>query len=94
MDEKLNDDELSRELRDLKGWERYGDSLVRTFDKGTFRGAVAFIGTLSELAERAEHHPDLEVHLGRVKVILSTHDAGGITQKDVMLARQIQAAAD
>jgi len=91
---KLTDSEVTRELESLPGWERQGSALVRQFDRKTFLGSIAFINTIAELAERADHHPDLDIRYSKVKVSLSTHDSGGITRKDVSMARQITAAAD
>jgi 4a-hydroxytetrahydrobiopterin dehydratase len=91
---KLTEAEITEALRDLPGWERQGQQLRRTFDRASFNGAIAFVGTLSELAERADHHPDIDIRYAKVTVMLTTHDAGGLTKADVTLARQIQAAAD
>lgn len=94
MDPKLSDDELHQELKDLPGWERMNGAMTRTYDRSTFRGATAFVNTIADLAERADHHPDLDIRYSRVRVTLTTHDAGGITRKDLQLARQIEAAAE
>lgn len=92
--DKLSDAEITKELQTLPGWERQGNMLSRQFDRHTFRGAIAFVNTLAEIAERANHHPDIDIRYNRVRVSLSTHDAGGLTNKDVAMARQITAAAD
>lgn len=94
MEKILSQEEVERALRDLPGWQREGKAIVRVFDRATFRGAVAFVGTLSDLAERAEHHPDVDIRYSKVKVLLYSHDVGGITERDIRLARQIQAASD
>ncbi len=91
---KLSEAEVSKALEQLPGWERQGNTISRMFDRRTFQGAIAFVNTLSELAERAEHHPDMEIRFSRVKVFLTTHDAGALTDQDIALARQISAAAD
>lgn len=90
----LSNEEVAGALRDLPGWEKQGKSLTRTFDRATFNGAIAFVSTLSELANRADHHPDIDIRYNQVKVMLSTHDAGGITAQDVGMARQIQAVSE
>jgi 4a-hydroxytetrahydrobiopterin dehydratase len=54
---------------------------------------MAFVGTVGELAERADHHPDILVQFHKVTLTLSSHDKGGITDRDLRLARQIDAAA-
>ncbi len=91
---KLNDADIVKDLQTLAGWERQGNAITRTFDRRTFHGAIAFVNTLSELAERADHHPDMDIRFSRVRVTLSTHDAGGVTEQDIALARQITAAAE
>ena len=87
---KLSDAEITAGLSALPGWAREGDEIVKTFDCGTFPGAVAFVVRIGFFAERADHHPDLDVRWKRVRVALSTHDAGGLTAKDIDLAREIQ----
>jgi 4a-hydroxytetrahydrobiopterin dehydratase len=89
---KATDAEITRHLGELPGWRREGDAICKTFDRHSFRGAIAFVGTLSELAERADHHPDIDIRYGRVKVALTTHDEHGLTGRDFALARQIEAA--
>lgn len=91
--QKLSDAEITAALKNLPGWERQDDALTRTFDRSTFKGAVAFVNTLSEIAERADHHPDIDIRYNRVRVLLTTHDAHGLTERDVQMARQINAAA-
>jgi len=93
MQRRLGDNEVARALDGLPGWERQGNLIARTFDCSSFRGSIAFVGTLSDLAERAGHHPDIDIRYARVRVMLTTHDAGGVTEADIALARQITAAA-
>lgn len=88
---RLDDTAVTRALEALPGWQRQGDAIEKTFDRGSFNGAVAFVNTLAELADRADHHPDLDIRYRKVRVSLSTHDAGGLTQNDVDLARQVEA---
>jgi 4a-hydroxytetrahydrobiopterin dehydratase len=71
------------------GWAREGDRLVleRTFDG--FAAAIAFVDRVATLAEAADHHPDIEVHFDVVRLVLWTHVAGAITQRDLDLAHGI-----
>ena len=92
--QKLTDLEITKELQDLPGWERHGNTLTRLFDRRSFHGAVSFVNTLAEAAERADHHPDIDIRFTKVRVTLTTHDAGGITSNDIALARLITAAAE
>ena len=87
---KLSDAEITAGLSALPGWAREGDEIVKTFDCGSFPDAVAFVVRIGFFAERADHHPDLDVRWKRVRVALSTHDAGGLTAKDLALATEIE----
>lgn len=88
-----NDAEIQVALAELPGWKREGRSIAKTFDLKGFKAAMAFAGTVGELAERADHHPDILIQFHRVTLTLSSHDRGGITDRDLRLARQIEAAA-
>ena len=87
----LSDEEITKKLDDLDGWERDGDAITKTFDRGDFVGAVKFVDSLVEPAEGMEHHPDLEISWSEVKVKLSTHSEGGLTENDFELAKKIDA---
>jgi 4a-hydroxytetrahydrobiopterin dehydratase len=91
---KLDDDALREAMRDLPGWEHVGDTIRKGFRFRGFRGAIAFVNRVADLANEAGHHPDLEVHYDRVIVSLSTHDEGGVTDRDVALARRIDGAVE
>ena len=86
----LTDAEITAGLAALPGWAREGDEIVKTFDCGTFAAAIAFVVRIGFFAERADHHPDLDVRWKRVRVALTTHDAGGLTSNDLDLAREIE----
>jgi 4a-hydroxytetrahydrobiopterin dehydratase len=89
---RASDPEIERALAELPGWKREGKALVKAFDLGGFKAAMAFANTVAELAERADHHPDIHIRYREVTVELSSHDAGGITERDLRLARQIEVA--
>lgn len=76
-----------------EGWERSDNGLHRTFTTADFASALALVNRIGELAEKANHHPDLELGWGRVAVHLSSHDVGGVTERDVALAQQIDKVA-
>jgi 4a-hydroxytetrahydrobiopterin dehydratase len=90
---KLSDDAIARELGSLAGWRREGDAIVRDYELADFVAALGLIAQIGALAERADHHPTLTNTYGRLRVELSTHDAGGITEKDFALAREIEERA-
>ena len=89
MADRLTDDEISTGLETLPGWRREGDEIVRQFEFADFVAALGFMAQVGALAERANHHPELRNVYNRVRIALSTHDAGGLTQKDLALAAEI-----
>ena len=90
----LPDDQIAERLTGLEGWERSGDEIVKTFELPSFPEAIAFVTRVADRAEAADHHPDLDIRYRKVRVALSTHDAGGITTKDFALAAEIDTAAE
>ncbi len=89
----LDDAEIAHRLDSLPGWRREGESIVREYELGDFVAALGLIAQVGALAERANHHPTLTNTYNRVRVELSTHDAGGITERDLALARAIEERA-
>jgi 4a-hydroxytetrahydrobiopterin dehydratase len=91
----LADEEISRALSagDLPGWRHDRGEIFKNYRFDTFNAAIAFIGRVAEKAEAANHHPDLENHYDRVRVALHTWSENAITEKDLMLAREIEAVA-
>lgn len=72
-------------------WKRTKTSIVKTFEFSDFIAAMAFVNHVADLAERADHHPDILVKYTKVTLTLSTHSTGGVTKKDLQLAKQIDA---
>lgn len=89
----LPEDAIARELAALPGWERDRREIVRTYDRTDFNGSIAFVNAIAAAANAADHHPDLAVSWNRVTVRLSSHDAGGLTERDFRLARRIDELA-
>ena len=87
----LPDSEIESRLADLEGWERRGDAIVKTFELADFVGSVGFIDRVVEPAEEMGHHPDLSVSWNKVRVSITTHAAGGLTENDFELAKRIDA---
>jgi 4a-hydroxytetrahydrobiopterin dehydratase len=85
----LDTDRIRAALDELDGWQLDQDRLVRELRFDSFRDAIAFINRVADLADAANHHPELTNVYSRVTVVLTTHDAGGVTQKDLDLARAI-----
>jgi 4a-hydroxytetrahydrobiopterin dehydratase len=88
----LDETEIRSRLDELEGWTRDGDTIRRTYTLDSFAEAVAFVNRIAELAERADHHPDIDIRYDRVGCALSTHSEGGLTRRDFDLARQLDAA--
>jgi len=86
MSQKLSDAEIQAQIAALPDWNLEGDRLQRTYRFKDFVEAIAFVNKLVEPAEAAGHHPDIAISYNRVTVTLTTHDAGGLTQKDFDLA--------
>lgn len=86
---KLTDDELQAELGRLGGWAIHDGELEKTYSFSTFPDGIAFVTRVADQAEEAEHHPDIDIRYSTVTLRLSTHSEGGITRKDVNLARKI-----
>jgi len=84
----LDDDAVASALGSL-AWEREGTELAKTVKLKDFAEAMRFVNALAEAAEAANHHPDISISWNTVRLRLSTHSAGGITQKDLDLARRI-----
>src|SRR5258708_4791321 len=85
--------EIQAALAALPGWQQQGKAIAKIFDMKGFKAALAFTGTVGELAERADHHPEILIQFHNVTLTLWSHDKGGITDLDLRLARQIEAAA-
>jgi 4a-hydroxytetrahydrobiopterin dehydratase len=90
MAELLSDIAIQRELQTLSGWSRRVDVLTKLYQFKNFVDAMNFVNHVAELAEQANHHPDIDIRYSKVTLALSTHDAGGITQNDIDLARSIE----
>ena len=82
----LSAEDANSRLRALPLWKIVAGELVRTFQFEDFRGALSFVNRVGELAEEAGHHPDIDLRYNRVRLALTTHDAGGLTVKDFDLA--------
>lgn len=89
----LSDSEIETRLAEMSGWEREGEAIAKSFDRGDFVGSVRFAEALVEPAEAMNHHPDLEISWSTVKVTISTHSEGGLTAADFELAAKVDAVA-
>lgn len=90
----LSDTEVARRLSRMPEWRLQGNAISRIFAFPDFVIALGFVNRVAEAAESAGHHPDIDIRYNRVMLSLSTHDAGGITEKDFELASQIDRLSD
>ena len=89
----LSAEQANARLASVPEWEIVNGELVRTFQFKDFRAALTFVNRVGELAEQAGHHPDIDIRYNRVRLVLVTHDAGGLTDKDFNLAARADTAA-
>jgi 4a-hydroxytetrahydrobiopterin dehydratase len=85
----LTEDQIQHKLRELKGWTRDGNALKKTVTLQDFVRAMGFVNSVALLAEKMDHHPDIDIRWNTVHLTLSTHSAGGLTDYDFTLAKQI-----
>jgi 4a-hydroxytetrahydrobiopterin dehydratase len=86
----LSDTAVDRAVEDLD-WQRQGREIVKTWSGRDFAEALAYVNRVGELAESANHHPDIDIRWNKVTLRLSTHSAGGLTQADLDMAARIDA---
>ena len=91
MAELLSESEIEQRLRD-SDWRRERDEIVRDWKFGDFAEAMAFVNRVAAAAEEANHHPDILVHgWNKVRLSLTNHSAGGLTEADFQMARRFDA---
>ena len=85
----LSDDEISARLSELDGWAAKDNRLIRKYKFANFAESLAFVNKVGEIAEAADHHPDITFGWGYAEIATTTHDRGGITDVDLALAGKI-----
>jgi 4a-hydroxytetrahydrobiopterin dehydratase len=81
---------VKAELKTIKGWRFHdGKELHKEFTHKNFVGSMAFVTSVALVSERANHHPDILICWSKVSLTLSTHSEGGVTEKDIALAKEI-----
>jgi 4a-hydroxytetrahydrobiopterin dehydratase len=89
MTELLKDEEIDSRLEGIE-WKREGTTIVRDFKFNDFKSAMAFVNRVADAAEEANHHPDILVHgWNKVRLVLTNHSAGGLTEADFGMAGRI-----
>ena len=87
----LTSDQVDTALADIPSWQLAGGQLVKTVTREDFADALRYVNAVGYLAERASHHPDIAISWNKVTLTLVSHSAGGLTEKDFALARQLDA---
>jgi 4a-hydroxytetrahydrobiopterin dehydratase len=88
--ERLTPEEVERRLKALPRWRREGSAIVAEFTFPDFRQALAFVNRVGDAAEARGHHPDIDIRYRRVRLALTTHDAGGLTARDLEMAQALE----
>jgi 4a-hydroxytetrahydrobiopterin dehydratase len=88
---RLSDPEVTDRLKSVPGWSLKGNAIERTYTFADFKGSMAFVNRVAALADEMDHHPDILVQYSKVALTLSSHDAGGLTERDFRLAGRIDA---
>lgn len=86
----LQEDQITIQLKKLDGWSRRGDEIRKTWVFEDFVKAITFVNSVATIAEKFNHHPDIDIRWNRVVLTLSTHSAGGLTPLDFTLAKAIE----
>ena len=86
----LSPEEVQERLRVLEGWALEGDRIVKRFRFAAFMESIAFINRVAELAEAADHHPDISINYTRVTLSLITYASKGLTHRDFDLAGEVE----
>jgi 4a-hydroxytetrahydrobiopterin dehydratase len=94
MSDLLEDDDLTSALKKCPEWDYEKKAITRTVEFEEFMDAIDFVNNLAEIAEEAQHHPDIHIRHSTVKLKLTTHDAGGVTELDIELAQRVDNLVD
>ena len=89
---KLSAEQIADKLKALPGWEYKNNALAKQIKFKEFMDGIEFVGRIAEIAEAADHHPDIAINYTRITFSCSTHSDGGVTEKDIKLATNIEAA--
>ena len=89
MSNVLTGAELLQGMQSLPGWSLNGDAIERVFEFSNFVEAMGFVNRIAEAAEAVNHHPDITINYNKVKLALTSHDSGGVTQRDLRMAGKI-----
>ncbi|MGP6159787.1 MAG: 4a-hydroxytetrahydrobiopterin dehydratase [Vulcanimicrobiaceae bacterium] len=85
-----SNDQIAERLVTLPGWRHRASTIEKVFDRGDFDGSMRFVNEVARLANEQNHHPDIALSWNRVTLTLSSHDVGGLTDRDFKLAKAVE----
>ena len=94
MSEILSSADIKQEMKRVPEWEQEKKHIERTFEFDDFTDAIDFVNAVAEVAEEEEHHPDIDIRFNKVRLVLSTHSKGGLTDLDFALAERIDTLSE
>lgn len=94
MPEILTNPEIKEGLKKIPEWEHDQKAIERVFEFDDFQQSIDFVNAVAEIAEEEDHHPDIDIRYNKVRLRLSTHSEGGLTQLDFQLAEKIDTLAE
>lgn len=86
---RLRQSQIRAQLSNTEGWRLYGKQISKTFVFEDFVQGIRFVNRIAKFAEAMNHHPDIHIRYNKIRLVLTTHDEGGLTMKDFKLARRI-----
>ena len=84
--------EIEKWILEHRGWKQKDDSITKEYVLGSFRDSIVFMNRIASIADDLNHHPDIDIRYNKVRLTLTTHDAEGLTKKDLTLAQRIDVA--
>jgi 4a-hydroxytetrahydrobiopterin dehydratase len=94
MSDLLEEEDLSAALKKCPEWEYEDQAITRTVEFEEFMDAIDFVNDLAEIAEEAQHHPEITIRHTKVTLLLTTHDVNGVTELDIELAQRVDNLVD
>ena len=89
----LSEAEITEALASLPGWSRGNNSIVADYSFRDFNDALVFVNSVAQAAEQMNHHPDIDIRYNKVRMLLTSHDSGGVTRRDTRMAKMISEIA-
>jgi 4a-hydroxytetrahydrobiopterin dehydratase len=90
MRDLLDEEEIEQRLDELGDWEREGGTIEKNFEFDDFATAIKFVNDVAKMADRWDHHPDIDIRYNKVRLAITTHSEGGLTPRDFDMAGEIE----